>query len=167
MLSSIALDIDCDKRQVRAKALDGRTTVPAMRKLRAKGDRTKAIPPRYAEPFRTRLGKWVNDWADEHNETQTAAAAFLGMSQPHLSALISGRRSLGLSVLLELYEQTGITPDEWLGLTPEAKAASPEPDPKYIAAVAAGVADLLERHQRRRSEPPLLPPAPRDRTRKA
>jgi transcriptional regulator with XRE-family HTH domain len=119
-----------------------------MRKLRAKGDRTKAIPARYAEPFRERLGAWVRD---HYESNQTEAAKDLGMSQAHVSALISGRRSLGLSVLLELYEQTNITPNEWLGLAPVAAKVEGDPNAQLVSAVVSGVAELMARQSKGKS----------------
>jgi plasmid maintenance system antidote protein VapI len=134
-----------------------------MRKERAKGDRTKATPPKYADPFRSRLERWVADWVRANDETRTAAAKHLGFSQPHLSALILGRRSVGLAVILELYERTGITPNEWLGIQDRAKGAEDPSDKRIAALVLSGMRDLMAEKGGKDDatrDPPRLPPLP-------
>lgn len=163
---AIALDLESDKTDPRAKALTLRPTVHGMKKLRAKGDRTKAIPARYAEPFRRKLAQVVRE---QYGDNQTRAEEGLGFTQSHISALINGRRSLGLAVLLELYEQTGITPNEWLGLEAPASKGTAA-DSHLVSAVVSGVADLLARRNGKKDDPedsaPSTPPRDPDRVRR-
>jgi plasmid maintenance system antidote protein VapI len=62
--------------------------------------------------FRDELRRYVDR---EFDGNQSTAGRRLGIDQSHLSALLSGKRGVGLPVLLLLRDRTGRTVDEWLG----------------------------------------------------
>lgn len=76
---------------------------------------TKTLPAREKAAFVARFTKWV---ADKHGGNQTHAGRDLGITQSHVSALVTGARGPGLSFLILLRRVSAVTLDEWLGLPP-------------------------------------------------
>jgi plasmid maintenance system antidote protein VapI len=83
-------------------------------KKREPRPRTKTVPDAMAAAFREELRRYI----DREFESQSEAGEKLGIDQSHISALLSGKRGVGLPVLLLLRERTGRSVDEWLGLHP-------------------------------------------------
>jgi len=79
--------------------------------------RTKTVPPHVGAAFREQLRLYVER---EFGGNQSSAGKALGFTQSHISSLISGKRSIGLPILLQLRDKTGRSIDEWLGLSPSA-----------------------------------------------
>lgn len=83
--------------------------------------RTRRTPQSAQKHFAATLRRWVDE---RHNGNQTAAATALGISQGHVSAMLSGARTPGVAVLLLLRDELGISIDAMLGLSP-LEGASP------------------------------------------
>jgi len=85
--------------------------------------------------------------ARDFRGSQSAAARRIGLSQSHMSALVSGtERGVGVAALLRLREYTGLTLDELLGLGPPPPRAEPEPVPDPLE---SRIRDLLRAELRR------------------
>lgn len=67
------------------------------------------------EAFASRVREFIDERC---SGSQTKAAKRLGVSQPHLSAIMLGARGPGLATLLLLRRHTGMTIDALLGLEP-------------------------------------------------
>lgn len=91
----------------------------------------------------------------EHNFTsQNAFANWLGVSQPQLSVVMSGERSVGINVLLRLRQRLNVPLDDLLGLPPLAGAVAPN-------VIRSAVLEALEMRYGKDGAPPprQLPPA--------
>ena len=75
--------------------------------------RTKAIDAELRLHFGKRLEQWVRE---THEGNQSAAGRVLGVSQSHISAIISGTRGVGLHFLLLFAAATDSTIDDLLGM---------------------------------------------------
>lgn len=130
----------------------------------------KKIEGRYIEHV-VRILRHVVD--TEYDGNQTRAAKGLGMSQPHLSNLLSGTsdRGPGLQTLIVLRHKTNQSIDALLGLPPVADIEIGERLQMSLATeigrikrdvrqqVAVQVAAALK--EKATSDVPLLPPAPK------
>lgn len=54
-------------------------------------------------------------------KTQTAVALQIGVSRPHLNAILQGKRQPGGKLAVRLEEMTGVSASVWLAGTPEQK----------------------------------------------
>jgi predicted transcriptional regulator len=89
-------------------AIDGVNTLGSV-------SRTKRVPAAVLEHFGRELARWVNE---NFAGNQTHAARVLGVTQSHVSAMISGDRGPGLNTLILMRSKTGKSVDELLGLGP-------------------------------------------------
>jgi predicted transcriptional regulator len=89
-------------------AIDGMVTLGCVAK-------TKRVPKTVLDHFARELTQWVAESCDGN---QSRAARVLGVSQGHVSAMMSGDRGPGLNAILALREQTGKSLDELLGVGP-------------------------------------------------
>lgn len=84
---------------------------------------TKNTKKLFDDPLKA-FSRTLRQWVDaRHKGNATHAAKALGVSQPHMSSMLSGDRGPGLNTLILLRAETGKTIDEILGF-----AASPETD---------------------------------------
>ncbi len=98
-----------------------------------------------------------------HDGNQTQAAKALGVSQGHISSLLSGKRGPGLGIVVELAEQTGQTVDALLGLSGSSREDQiARAVVKLITQQGIAVAQAAEEPEPAR----LLPPAKQPRRRR-
>lgn len=88
---------------------------------------TKRLPPQVLAAFAAVFERWIRD---AHDDNQTHAAADLGITQSHISAMLQGLRGPGLNTLILLRKKTGVSIDEMLGL-PSLKGET-YPDPATL-----------------------------------
>lgn len=91
--------------------------------------RSKSLDPALAKAFRERLAQFIRD---EYKGNQSAAHRALGFSQGHLSAVLNGTKTVGLPLVVRLYDVTGVSVEEWLGL--------PRPEPRGTSDLATALA---------------------------
>lgn len=73
---------------------------------------TKKIPEAARQAFARELERWM---AQRHEGNQTKAGKALGISQGHMSQLLSAERGPGLNTLIAMRLETGKSIDELLG----------------------------------------------------
>jgi len=74
-----------------------------------------SVPEPVAAAFRAQLQAYLDRECDGK---QLVGAKRLGIRQSHISQMLSGKKVIGLAMLLHLRERTGRSIDEWLGLAP-------------------------------------------------
>lgn len=106
--------------------------------------KTKRVTPDVLAAFADVLGRWVKE---HHGGNQTRAGKALGVTQSHVSAMLTGQRGPGLNTLILMRDQTGLSIDTMLGLVPPKQAQAqdlPEPSTVSRSDVLAILAAELE-----------------------